>query len=573
MKKSIVSKLKIFFLFILIIVTRFTFLSSVPSSLTQDEIAIGYNAFSILKTGHDEWGETMPLQFKSVGDYKPPTLIYLTAPFISLFGKTEIATRLPVAIFSSLTVFLFYLLCSKHIFAKKYKHLSYYSTLVLSISPWHIFFSRSGFEAILGLFFALLFVYFLLNFIKKSTAKDLLAIIFSGLVSAITYHSTRLFIPILTIFFLPDIFRSISKLINNRSIIKKINLVILLLFGSSLAFWFFRTYLTGAGVVRAKMVFINIDYEYNRILVPFVQGTSFEKISKLYLLILFWYKRYLGYFLPNFYLTTGLGLTFPQQPGQGVIYSIEFIALIIGTLSLLNRNFCKKIFLQHQFTKKLIIVWILLGFLPASLANNPQHALRSMIASLPIYVLIIIGFSAIYQFIKNTKQKLFISMFYTLIIIGYSMGIIHFADNYLVHYYRQFSEFRHFGWKEMANYANQNAQYYNNVYVDHRFGSEGPQTYGVPYYYFLFYSDTNPTSYNQDPIRSTNTADFGNFKFQAINWFGIDHSGNNLYIGSPWSFPSDQIKEAQIRYKLYYPNGKLGLMAVSDTYQDPSDMK
>ncbi|MBU4431115.1 hypothetical protein KKB16_03350, partial [Patescibacteria group bacterium] len=39
--------------------------------LLWDETAIGYNAYSILKTGKDEYGEFLPLIFKSFGDYKP----------------------------------------------------------------------------------------------------------------------------------------------------------------------------------------------------------------------------------------------------------------------------------------------------------------------------------------------------------------------------------------------------------------------------------------------------------------------------------------------------------------------
>lgn len=35
---------------VLIVITRLSFLSQIPTSLTQDEAAIGYNAFSILKT-------------------------------------------------------------------------------------------------------------------------------------------------------------------------------------------------------------------------------------------------------------------------------------------------------------------------------------------------------------------------------------------------------------------------------------------------------------------------------------------------------------------------------------------
>ena len=37
--------------------------------LLWDEAALGYNAYSILKTGRDEYGQYFPLIFKSFGDY------------------------------------------------------------------------------------------------------------------------------------------------------------------------------------------------------------------------------------------------------------------------------------------------------------------------------------------------------------------------------------------------------------------------------------------------------------------------------------------------------------------------
>ncbi|PIV02180.1 glycosyl transferase, partial [Candidatus Shapirobacteria bacterium CG03_land_8_20_14_0_80_40_19] len=44
-------------------------LQEVPPSLNWDEISHGYNAYSILKTGKDEWGKTFPLIFQAYGDF------------------------------------------------------------------------------------------------------------------------------------------------------------------------------------------------------------------------------------------------------------------------------------------------------------------------------------------------------------------------------------------------------------------------------------------------------------------------------------------------------------------------
>ena len=60
-------------------VLRFSVISKVPPSLNWDEVSHGYNAYSILKTGKDEWGVLLPTIFRAYGDYKLPVYIYITA--------------------------------------------------------------------------------------------------------------------------------------------------------------------------------------------------------------------------------------------------------------------------------------------------------------------------------------------------------------------------------------------------------------------------------------------------------------------------------------------------------------
>jgi len=91
-------------------------LSAVPNGLTWDEAAIGYNAFSILKTGKDEHGAFLPIIFKSFGDYKPGLYIYLTVPAVAIFGLNEFAVRFPSAIAGILAILGVYLL-TKELFS------------------------------------------------------------------------------------------------------------------------------------------------------------------------------------------------------------------------------------------------------------------------------------------------------------------------------------------------------------------------------------------------------------------------------------------------------------------------
>ena len=66
---------------------RFWNLGTNPPGLTPDEAALGYNAYSILKTGRDEFGKSFPIIFKSFGDYKPGLYVYLDVPFVAALGS------------------------------------------------------------------------------------------------------------------------------------------------------------------------------------------------------------------------------------------------------------------------------------------------------------------------------------------------------------------------------------------------------------------------------------------------------------------------------------------------------
>src|SRR3989344_1420628 len=111
--KGLITKWSLLFLFCIILLAtllRFYQLGINPPSLDWDEASIGYNAYSILKTGADEYGNRLPLSFRSFDDYKPPVYIYLTVISVALFGLTEFAARFPTAVIGVLAVIVVYCL-------------------------------------------------------------------------------------------------------------------------------------------------------------------------------------------------------------------------------------------------------------------------------------------------------------------------------------------------------------------------------------------------------------------------------------------------------------------------------
>src|SRR5438105_332729 len=108
-------KIKIIFLSIIILasVLRLWNLNNFPTGFNADEAAIGYNAYSLLQTGKDEYGAPWPLQFKSFGDFKPGLYFYFVIPFVKVLGLNEWAVRLPSALLGIGLVILIYFLAKE----------------------------------------------------------------------------------------------------------------------------------------------------------------------------------------------------------------------------------------------------------------------------------------------------------------------------------------------------------------------------------------------------------------------------------------------------------------------------
>lgn len=548
------------FTLIILIATflRFYNLGSIPTSLTIDEVNNGYNAYSLLKTGKDEWGFKLPPYFKSTGDYDSPLLIYVTVPSVMAFGLTEFATRFPVALFSLLSIPVFFLLCKKYIFSKKSIFISLTSTFFFATSQWHIFYSRSDFEAVIALFFLLVNIYFLFQTLEKKSPVSLYLALFFAYLSTFSYHSNKIFAPLINFLFIGLNWKALFEIVSGEIKNNKRRTIILSFVGIYLIYFFVKNYIFGPGAARSAMVFFTQDFDY-KIGIMRILGEHGMNILSLPLLFFFWIKRFLEYFSLNFYAINSLGLTITGQPGSGVIN----IALLPLYLSGLASTF---IFLGSGSNKKtnlFLLGWLLIGFLPSSIANNSQHPLRCLNASVAVILFSTIGLSVFIDYLKR-KSKKFIYLFIGIFIIIFSVDFVRFLDYYTIHYPYELSEYRQYGWKEMAIFARDHHTEYDNVYVDPRFGTEGRTSYGVPYLYFLFYSQYDPKTYHDNPLRKSFSSSFENYIFTEINWPEFDHSKNNLYIASPWSLPAEVINSDKLKFKVLFLNQASGLYAVSD---------
>src|SRR3989338_4468901 len=80
-----ISKISLILLLIIGFYFRFNQIAFVPPSPSLDEVSIGYNAYSILNTGMDEYGKKFPILLRAYDDLRPALYTYLVIPFVAVF--------------------------------------------------------------------------------------------------------------------------------------------------------------------------------------------------------------------------------------------------------------------------------------------------------------------------------------------------------------------------------------------------------------------------------------------------------------------------------------------------------
>jgi len=203
---------KIIFLIIILLAAglRLINLKNIPYGVNQDEADRAYEAYGLIKTGHDQHGHYLPLTLESFSknrDNASAISAYLAIPFVKLLGPTVAAVRLPSAIAGVLGV-----LCSIYI-GKRLSgqiEIGLLAGFALAVSPWHLIFSRYGHEAIWACALFLLGFAAFLKAIDNKPKYFLLASL-SWVLSLYGYPVSKLFLPAMLIVLLVLYWKQIVK--------------------------------------------------------------------------------------------------------------------------------------------------------------------------------------------------------------------------------------------------------------------------------------------------------------------------------------------------------------------------
>lgn len=519
----------------------FFLLGKNPPSINTDEAAIGYNAFSILKTGRDEYGEFLPIAFRSFDDYKPPLYIYLTVPSVAIFGLNEFSVRFPSALLGVLSVIFTYLIV-KEIFHKE--KVALMASLILAISPWHLFFTRTAYETGSMAFFSSAGTYFFLKG-RKNSWYFLASAVFFGL-SPFLYQAAKVFTPLLlgaliTLYLLP------TKL----SLIKKS--LIIVLFTLILIPSFFSLILP-QGSARFRGLSIFSDPLTQTLDVQQKQVDWLQNDNKSTLLFHGTQSAYLREAMINYLKNFRLDFLFFDAnetrlayiPNQGLLYLFELPLLIIGLYCLWR--------FENKKGALFILFWLLISPIPASVVSGNPNSIRLSIIMPAIDIVIAIGFCAL---IRSKFIKRYIFILSIPLVLFSIYNIAYFEHVLFTHAPVENSKSWYYSYKQVALESAKLAPQYDQIIVSNKMDQ--------PYIFYLFYLQSDPARYlTKDGGTvsggfNSNENMFDKYKFRFIDWDKMSKEKNTLFIGLPNEFPGDvtPIK------RFHYLNGQESVLFVS----------
>ncbi len=508
---------------LLAFVLRIYKIQNVPPALSLDEVSIGYNAYSILKTGADEYGIKFPLLLRAYDDWRPAFYVYLVIPSIKLFGLTPLGVRLPSVFLETFTVLLTYFLVmelfgnrtqnSNHSDQQGKKNffghwvlgseiIALLSTLLLAISPWHIYLSRLSHEVNLGLTLIILGVYSFFRAIANKKYSWWLAISASAFALSLnSYQSQKIITPVLVI--------ALGVLFWKQLLLTKKQLLISVIMGLIIAIPVLYTSVQPDALIRLRAT------------------SAFSANQKKIEMAKMFFSNYISHFRPT-WLFAGETRENHKVPSLGLLYIWEAPIIIFGILWLLKSQLDRRI-------KAFLFIWLLSAPLPAAITTQAPHAMRSF-TFLPVWQIFgAIGLVALWK-----KPKMYVWVALGLLTVG-SLG--YFANQYYRVFPKTQSDSFQYALTRTIPWVLDKQEKYERIV----FSNEN--NLYQSYMFFLFYSRYGPDIYQKEGGTYSGgfaeTHKIGKFEFRPIIWDKEKKDGKTLYVGNAADFqnvtPLDEV--------------------------------
>jgi 4-amino-4-deoxy-L-arabinose transferase-like glycosyltransferase len=525
-------KFLIITVFILLIAAclRLYKVGDVPHGITWDEAAIGYNGYAVITTRRDEWITRLPVSFRSFGDYKAPFAIYLSGIFTYIFGLDLWVLRLPFVLFGIAAV-LGIILLTKEL-GKKLKFtknqnfwLPLVAGILLTLSPWHLHFSRTGFESGIALSLTIWATYFLVKSFngKSLNLQSLLLSTILFVISLYTYHSSKIVAPLLIL----SIFLWNKEKVKGR-FIAIVTSVVTALF---LSYPLIKDSLFGKGLERAGTLI-------------FMQTDSFLEALGIF------FKQFFAHLNPTF-LVLGQSTSFRHGDGQwGVLLPVTFFLVMCGVIFIFNRLKQRKSISGYLFS----LIWICFGILPAALGFElVPHSNRALLALPGFIILAILGLRDLSDWLTETKinkeipgshgekNMVWVSVIGMLIFLQ-AIFFVKYLNNYYTDFAAKSSDDFVDGYLEAFNYVKDLEKDTEKIV----FTSE----YGQPYIFALFARKTNPIWYQGGSLVK--------YEFKDVNIGDLSRENSIIVAGQDSEFikaeDADKLiygSDGEVKFKIF----------------------
>lgn len=495
--------LLIFLVFVIAFFLRFYQLGDIPAGFLNDEANAGYDAYSILLTGKDQWGTFLPINnFIGFGDFQPPVNRYSMVIPIFLFGLNEFSVRFVSALAGVLSVIALYFLTKKLVDKKA----AIFSSLFLAIMPWSVGLNRIAHESNIAILFLIIALFF---GVFKKNSKDLFLSAFFIALTMYTYSAYILYAPLVlaAILFInykrEDGFKSLIKL-----------LIFFLIIISPIIFQ------KNAASVRFSQVGLNTNINSVGLINTLndkrgqCQKTVNPFICKIVdnkplLFTNTFIKNYLSHFSTNFLYISGNDTQFSILPKRGLDYLYSFPFLILGLVFLIKNNKHKKINFAFVFL-------FLLSPVPDSFTSDGNYVRSSIM--IPFLALFNgLGFYYLFNILKQKKGIKYLSTILFSLVILFSTAP--FFITYTTYFKNNYSIFSQYGYKDLMEKTHALKCSYERIYITRHLND------AKQYIYYLFFNKYDPVKYQGKKDVSYGQEENG--------WLSIDRIENIYFVQNP----------------------------------------
>lgn len=456
------------------LIVRLVLLGTIPNGFHVDEVNAGYIGRYIWTHGKDILGNYLPLTYNKFGDFRPTGIFYLSGLSALVLGSTEFAVRLPAALFGAFSVLVIYLLGYELFQNKK---IALFSAAALAIMPWHIVLSRATSEGIVGLFFIIWGLGFILRGIRTNSLKSIVIGSICLTASYLFYHTFRILVPLI---FLPVCFHPNRKIHIKRTL--------WILFGIFSLLTILTVFsVAGKGRLSQVVFYKNPDLATSTQNLIAGEGPNHVLEARIYhnkivVYLQEFIHQYSTYYSTDFLmLKGGLPLRY-SVPQEGLIYVSFFILLLTGLMTI--------VLSRSRWTLFYILFLFFVAPLPAAVTyEDAPNTQRAIFMILPMVLLIAYGFS---KFLEKLQRRTRISVVFVIIVsIIISVETINFWHYYTVFAATNQGFYRNDGFKELVQLAWRDKGKYKYIYL--------PGYENLPLYYLFYASDYHNLTFRNDP--------------------------------------------------------------------------